>query len=233
MLLDADADVGAPEGPWGWTALHMAARNRNPEVARLLLEAGANVNARMFSGLTPLHDAATANPNPAALAVLLQAGADPNALGESSDCAHWKWSGNLTPLYGAARVNRNPEIVEVLVAAGADVDGRGAHLRLSCESSPAAQLSPLFMAVRYDGHPAMIEALVRAGADLELADPDGRTVLHRAAIERAAVFPLLLRLGSDPEARDAEGKTPMDYARENAALRPWKRVKMLTPLDKK
>ena len=151
VLLDADADVGAPEGPWGWTALHMAARNRNPEVARLLLEAGANVNARMFSGLTPLHDAATANPNPAALAVLLQAGADPNALGESSDCAHWKWSGNLTPLYGAARVNRNPEIVEVLVAAGADVDG----------------------------------------------------------------------------------KTPMDYARENAALRPWKRVKMSTPLDKK
>ena len=153
MLLDAGADVSAPEGPWGWTSLHLAARNRNPEVARLLLEAGANVNARMFSGLTPLHEAATANPNPAALAVLLQAGADPNALGESSDCAHWDWSGNLTPLYGAARVNRNPEIVEVLVAAGADVDGRGAHMRFACGSSPTAHVPPLYMAVRYDGHP--------------------------------------------------------------------------------
>ncbi len=232
VLLETGTDVSARGARWGDTPLHLAARNHNPEVARLLLEAGANVNARYFDGITPLHEAAALNPNPAVLAVLLEAGADPNARGERDDCAHWGWSGSLTPLHDAARINRNPEIVEVLVAAGADVDGRGAHMRSSCGPSPATHVSPLYMAVRYDGHPAMIEALVRAGADLELTDPDGRTVLHWAAIGYPFVFPQLLRLGADPETRDAEGKTPMDYARENAALRPWKKVTMSTPLDK-
>jgi len=219
ILLEAGADVGARGHRWGDTPLHQAARNHNPEVARLLLEAGANVNARYFGGFTPLHVAAGLNPNPAVLAVLLEAGADPDARGERDDCAHEGWSGSLTPLYDAALHNRNPEIVEVLVRAGADVDGHGAFLHFDCGSSPAAHVSPLYMAVRYHGHPAIIEALVRAGADMGLTDPDGRTVLHWAAIRRhAPVFPLLLRLGADPEARDAEGKTPMDYARENPAL---------------
>ncbi len=221
ILLEAGADVGARGHRWGDTPLHRAARNHNPAVARLLLEAGANVNARYFGGITPLHVAAGLNPNPAVLAVLLEAGADPNARGDKEDCAHEGWSGSLTPLYDAALHNQNPEIVEVLVRAGADVDGHGAYLHFDCGSPPAAHVSPLYVAVRYHGHPAIIEALVRAGADMDLADPDGRTVLHWAAIRRhALVFPLLLRLGADPEARDAEGKTPMDYARENPALQP-------------
>lgn len=126
----------------------------------------------------------------------------------------------------------SPQKVSECLAAGADPNGPpGLH-----PLPPlfiAAGVTPLYMAVRYDGHPVMIEALVRAGADLELSDPDGRTVLHRAAIARPFVFPLLLRLGADPEARDAEGKTPMDYARENTALRPWERVRMSTSVDNK
>ena len=221
ILLEAGADVSARGHRWGDTPLHQAARNHNPEVARLLLEAGANANARYFGGITPLHVAAGLNPNPVVLVVLLEAGADPNARGDKEDCAHEGWSGSLTPLYDAALHNQNPEIVEVLARAGADVDGHGAYLHFDCGSSPATHVSPLYVAVRYHGHPAIIEALVRAGADMELTDPDGRTVLHWAAITRhALVFPLLLRLGADPETRDAEGKTPMDYARENPALQP-------------
>ena len=226
LLLEAGAHVDAP-GRSGGTPLHTAARNANPEVAKLLLEAGANVNARMFNGFTPLHLAA-GNPNPEVPALLLEAGADPNARREISDWSHWRLSGNLTPLYWAA-----PDNVATLVAAGADVDGRGTLVRIESVSSPAIHLSPLYLAVYKYGHPAVIEALARAGADLELADDDGRTGLHRAAMWSPHLFPLLLRLGADPEARDVLGKTPMDYARENEVLQLWELVKMSTPIDKR
>lgn len=259
-LIEAGANVAARAFPFGATPLHLAALNPNPAVAALLLEAGANVNAREFSGVaaevaapreedaplwfagghTPLHQAAL-NQNPEVLAVLLEAGADPgdSALRTDHFPHYYSLSRSVTPLHIAARSNRNPEIVAALVAAGAEVDADAGMGQLDTywdqqpAPSPSPVGSPLYFAVRYDGNPATIEAVARAGADLEFTDPDGRTALHVAAISNPSVFPLLLRLGADPEAVDAEGKTPMDYARENPALRPWERVRMSTPLGRR
>ncbi len=233
LLLDAGANVHARE----------LARTYSPYG---LTVSSVDETTRRLGGITPLHGAAWLNPNPEVLALLLEAGADPGALAwrtedhhraeRRSDNPHYQWSGNVTPLYDAARFSADRAAVETLVAAGADVNGRGAQLTFHPRqqaTSPDPHLSPLYLAVRGDGHPATIEALVRAGADLELTDPDGRTVLHVAAIGYPAVFPLLLRLGADPEALDADGKTPMDYARENYMLQPWERVKMSSPLGRR
>ncbi len=259
-LIEAGANVRSRAFPLGTTPLHIAALNPNPAVAALLLEAGANVNAREFSGVaaevaapreedaplwfagghTPLHQAAL-NQNPEVLAVLLEAGADPgdSALRTDHFPHYYSLSRSVTPLHIAARSNRNPEIVAALVAAGAEVDADAGMGQLDTywdqqpAPSPSPVGSPLYFAVRYDGNPATIEAVAHAGADLDFTDPDGRTALHVAAISNPSVFPLLLRLGADPEAVDAEGKTPMDYARENPALRPWGRVGMSTPLGRR
>ena len=212
-LIEAGADPNA-RGVRGETPLHNAARNRNPAVAELLLEAGADVNARTFRGISPLHRAASWNPNPDVLAVLLEAGADVHARGWYSTATDPP--GRLTPLHSAANWTRNPEIVTMLVAAGADPDGG--------EARDSLARSPVRMAA-FGQDVAVLEALLRAGANLDLPDWQGRTVLHRAAMQSPYAFPKLLRLGADPEARDADGKTPMDYAKGNPALNPWARVR--------
>lgn len=64
--------------PLGSTPLHLAATNADPAVLKLLIEAGADVNARDDERATPLHMAAYAG-RPAHARLLLEAGADVNA----------------------------------------------------------------------------------------------------------------------------------------------------------
>jgi ankyrin repeat protein len=77
-LLKAGADAKSL-GPNGETMVMFAARNGNPDVIRLLVEAGANVNAREpLRGTTALMWAVEQR-HPEAVAELLKAGADPSA----------------------------------------------------------------------------------------------------------------------------------------------------------
>ena len=77
-LLKAGTDARSL-GPNGETMVMFAARNGNPEVIRLLVEAGVNVNAREpLRGTTALMWAVEQR-HPEAVAALLQAGADPSA----------------------------------------------------------------------------------------------------------------------------------------------------------
>ena len=66
--------------PHGWTALHFAARARNSAFMRILLAAGASVNAQTKDeGLTALH-IATYMKSPECVALLMEHEADPFAL---------------------------------------------------------------------------------------------------------------------------------------------------------
>jgi hypothetical protein len=106
----------------GDTALHLAAAAYRVRVARKLVAAGADVNAKNRRGAGPLHYAVDGGPglpswNPRAQAAtvtcLLQAGADPNAVD----------AGGVTPLHRAVR-NRCAAAVAALLAGGADVRRR-------------------------------------------------------------------------------------------------------------
>ena len=86
------------------SALHVAVRSGQPEIARLLLESGAEVDIRDHNDFTPLHNAAW-NGNLEMVKLLLAAGANITARDYSG----------FTPLACANR-NNHVEVIEFIEA---------------------------------------------------------------------------------------------------------------------
>jgi ankyrin repeat protein len=79
LLLNSGADLKARStNSMENTALHAAAAGKHAAIVKLLLERGANVNARQVGGWTPLHSAAN-NGDVETAKILVDAGADVSA----------------------------------------------------------------------------------------------------------------------------------------------------------
>ncbi len=109
-MLTADRDLIGRYSADGFTLLHLAAFFGQPEIAAMLLAAGADANAeaRNTMRVRPLHSAAAADQTRIALA-LIEHGAD----------VHARQQGGFTPLHAAAQ-NGNIELVRALLEHGAD-----------------------------------------------------------------------------------------------------------------
>ena len=179
-----------------------AARDRDGNAVRALLDAGADVDARQPDGATALHwavhwdDAGMARR-------LVRAGADVDAAGAYG----------VTPLSLAA-ANASAVLVELLVGAGADPNAA----RDSGET-------PLMRAAS-TGSVAAVRALLAAGADIDAAEPTGaQTALMLAASGRHPdVVAVLLARGADLEARSRLGFTPLLFAAREGDLTSARRL---------
>lgn len=170
----------------GEPLLHMAAMklamDHQEECLRVLLDHGADVNARDAAGRTAMRRIPT---DPAIFKILLAAGADPNI------CDY----DGYTPLHMAATMGRDGgDTVIALITAGADVNARDSLRR-----------TPLHYAV--EGDALTICALLVAGADVDARDCDGRSALHLAREMR--VVNLLTGAGADIDLLDNSGMSPL------------------------
>lgn len=135
LLLDAGASPVPSRSPHVDTPFHVAVRQGEWEIAKLLLDAGAPVNGRGLSGQTPLH-VAVARGDAQLVGLLLDKGADPHeALGknpsqtfldliDTNGIAKWalEHSTGMTPLMLASDTG-NVEVAQQLISHGADTKG--------------------------------------------------------------------------------------------------------------
>lgn len=142
----------------GYTLLHWAAQEGFVEVAKVLVEFGAAVNAVDDNDMTPLYNAAGGTGNDFEMVkALIELGADVN---------------NYSQRIGAAIHNavawENTEIVKLLLASGADlnvVDEEGQ--------------TPLFFAATAE-NVNLAALLISHGANKNVRDNEGKTPVDRA-----------------------------------------------------
>ena len=235
-LLKAGAEIDAVQASKGQTALMWAISERHADVARFLIERGANVQARTKTGFTALRFAAREG-DIATARLLLASGED------VSDSSHDGW----TPLL-VATVRGHVDLALFFLEQGALPDG----------DFEAAGYTPLhWAATTFETNPitypgidapgewaavngipnrsaklALIKALVTYGADvnarttkrlLNQAPPSAGAMAYSpgvgvtpffagAASADAEVMRLLVALGADPSIKSPKNETPLMIA---------------------
>jgi ankyrin repeat protein len=196
-LLDGGFDPNSATKAGGVTALMLAA----PDIdkMKLLIDRGANADARAKNRYSALLVAAQYPGSSAAMNLLLDHGAKVRLP-----------KGQGSPLFNAfpimlAAFSGNSEIIARLHKEGDRVDDKMTFLGLG----PITPLLALATTHRTDS----VRALLDAGGQVDEADDDGITVLSWAAIgNRAEMARLLIKRGADVNHVDKRGMTPLLYA---------------------
>jgi ankyrin repeat protein len=196
-LLDGGFDPNSATQSGGVTALMLAAPD--VEKMKLLIERGANADARAKNRYSALLVAAQYPGSVPAMNLLLDHGAKVRLP-----------KGQGAPLFNAfpimlAAFSGNSEIIDRLHKEGDRVDDKMSFLGLG----PVTPLLELATTHRTDS----VRALLDAGAKVDEVDDDGITVLSWAAIgNRVEMARLLIQRGADVNHVDKKGMTPLLYA---------------------
>ncbi|XDD51168.1 ankyrin repeat domain-containing protein [Leptospira sp. WS92.C1] len=191
--LSQGADPNAKD-VFGESALHKTTSKSKTEIAELLIQKGANVNATDGKGRTPLMKTFFQS----MVKFLLEKGADINLKDEKD------WTAVLHQTsYGTT----NLEVIESLVAKGAAIQVQGKD-----------GVTPLMLACKND-NTQLIDFYIQKGLDVNAKDGTGKTVLMYAAEgpSKPDLIQMLLKKGANKATKNTAGKTAFDLASERSA----------------
>ena len=229
FFLERDADVDAVDNNHS-TLLHEASSYGNVKVAQLLLERGANINARNKEGHTPLHRVLVRLGYFGGadcfdiIQLLFEHGADVDALDDAQSA----------PLHVASQ-SGSTEATRLLLEHGAVVDARDnkdstpLHVASQCGKAEVARLllehgANINARNKEDQTPRhlllsmgtgrsdidTIRSFLERGADVDAVDESHSTLLHKASYDgNVKVARLLLERGANVNARNEDGHTPL------------------------
>jgi hypothetical protein len=218
-LVNARTDLPRIERPSDTVAMrliHLAIAEGKIDVLRLLIERGADLNARNADGRLPLHDCFELNHDDFAK-ILLDAGAVLDACTAAAYGMHAQLdqilesdpanANDLTtgnsPLSWAA-FGHQPKSATILFRYGAVADRPPYD---ACAWGPTAMVNSIDVA----------RVLLEHGANPNWRDEEGNTPIHRVIRSRLVLDPakfvqILLEFGADVNLRNREGRTPFDEA---------------------
>ncbi|MGB3266844.1 MAG: ankyrin repeat domain-containing protein [Microcoleus sp.] len=200
----------------------------SPEMAKLLIAKGANVNLKNKNGSTPLH----ITKSKAIAKILLAAGTKINIKEENA-----RNGKRTTLLHNAAKIGFK-ELVQQLINNGANVVIRdnkkrtplhyattkeiAALLMLEINAKDESEDTPLHLAVQED-RPEIVSFLIANGAKLNIHNKSGDTPLHLAVQHnpynpsdiprnRPEIVYSLIKNGAKVNVKNNNGQTPLHIA---------------------
>lgn len=224
-----------------WMALLLAAKHGNNDVARMMIQADANVNCQDKSGDTAIMIAAACG-HPDIVKILVEAGADVNHQNNAgvtalSKAAMSKQSRSLKILIKAgalvdyenendkkwtalmyAAINGRATAVKILIDAGANVNHKNIY----------KQTALMHAASR--GHSEIVTTLVKAGANVNYRDECGYTALLLAAEwGHNKSISILVRAGANVSRH--KKKSALRFAIKNESIDGIETLIRIPPVD--
>ena len=176
-----------------YTSLHFAVKEKHADVVQVLIDAGADIQAKDCDGRSPLHVACGSGPL-AIVKMLIEAGADIRAT-----------DSDRTTCLLLASHDGQTEIVRYLASLPAvDLNHRGIN-----------NFTALHFAV-LKKRPGVVKVLIDAGADIQAKDSEGCSPLHVASCSGPlAIVKMLIEAGADIRATDSSGATCLMLAKQD------------------
>lgn len=201
-LLEEGLDVNQRDDEGDTMLVFTLANNDDLGMAKILLDAGADVNApSQRDGITPLLVATTMANELQKQTIKIYG--NPNSINQA------KIVGDSLIEKIQAQMQYAAEITKLLVEYGVDVD----------RETPYG--TPLMNACTNEWNMEIIDILLKAGADVNKKDRNGRTALfYASAYNCNNIISTLLSAGADIEVKDAFGKTYMEVEKSDLNIDP-------------